>query len=193
MARATVESGSAKSCGLMKSSRGCARVTTQDAPDDREASRVTSKHLHLNTIVAALMELFNELGDFNADPANASSADVFAVREALEITGHNARAVCAARCRRDVGRNSGHSGRSCFQAGPVGRVPIRNLRAAEELEIPIQVNGKLVRSPRDRDRRHVFRVRTCATSRTRGRTRQEIVKVVIGPNVSKHSGAITDD
>ena len=30
------------------------------------------------------MELFNELSDFDAQPATASAADVFAVREALE-------------------------------------------------------------------------------------------------------------
>src|SRR5690242_14359167 len=41
------------------------------------------EHLHLNTSVAALMELFNQLSDFNADPARASESDVFAVREAL--------------------------------------------------------------------------------------------------------------
>src|SRR5688572_27345870 len=49
-------------------------------------AKITSDfdQLHLNTSVAALMELFNELMDFNADPAKASPADVFAVREALE-------------------------------------------------------------------------------------------------------------
>ena len=47
-------------------------------------SRTTSRSLHFNTSVAALMELFNQLSDFNADPAKASEADVFAVREALE-------------------------------------------------------------------------------------------------------------
>ena len=30
------------------------------------------------------MELFNQIVDFNADPATASEEDVFAVREALE-------------------------------------------------------------------------------------------------------------
>jgi leucyl-tRNA synthetase len=40
--------------------------------------------LHLNTSVAALMELFNELTAFKAEPATASPADVFVVREALE-------------------------------------------------------------------------------------------------------------
>src|SRR5262249_769870 len=42
------------------------------------------EQLHLNTSVAALMELFNQISDFNADPAKASAEDVFAVREALE-------------------------------------------------------------------------------------------------------------
>jgi leucyl-tRNA synthetase len=42
------------------------------------------EHLHFNTSVAALMELFNQLNDLNADPANASDAEVFAVREALQ-------------------------------------------------------------------------------------------------------------
>src|SRR5213079_2885737 len=49
-------------------------------------AKITSdfEDLHLNTIVAALMELFNELSAFEVEPATASDADVFAVREALE-------------------------------------------------------------------------------------------------------------
>src|SRR5215216_1639175 len=49
-------------------------------------AKITSDfaQLHLNTSVAALMELFNQISDFNADPATASAEDVFAVREALE-------------------------------------------------------------------------------------------------------------
>src|SRR4030095_7324443 len=49
-------------------------------------AKVTSdfEELHVNTIVAALMELFNELNDFNADPGTASEGDVSAVQEALE-------------------------------------------------------------------------------------------------------------
>src|SRR4029434_7044271 len=49
-------------------------------------AKITSdfEQLHLNTSVAALMELFNQIVDFNDDPAKASEEDVFAVREALE-------------------------------------------------------------------------------------------------------------
>ena len=42
------------------------------------------ENLHLNTSVSALMELFNELADFDAQPGTASPADLFAVREAVE-------------------------------------------------------------------------------------------------------------
>src|SRR5262245_14102824 len=49
-------------------------------------AKITSdfEQLHLNTSVAALMELFNQLTELNADPATASEEEVFAVREALE-------------------------------------------------------------------------------------------------------------
>src|ERR1700754_1440844 len=49
-------------------------------------AKITSdfEQLHLNTSVAALMELFNSLSEFNAKPADASEQDVFVVREALE-------------------------------------------------------------------------------------------------------------
>src|SRR5260370_337208 len=49
-------------------------------------TRVTDdfEKLDLNTNVAALMELSNALGEFSVDPASASFADTFAVREAIE-------------------------------------------------------------------------------------------------------------
>src|SRR5436305_6806216 len=49
-------------------------------------ARITEdfEELHLNTSVAALMELSNALGDFKAEPQTASAADAFAVREALK-------------------------------------------------------------------------------------------------------------
>jgi leucyl-tRNA synthetase len=105
-------------------------------------AKVTSdfEELHLNTIVAALMELFNELSDFNADPGSASPADVFVVREALEslvlmlapFSPHVAEELWA-----QLGHEGGllQSGR-WPQADP-------GLARREELEIPVQVNGKL--------------------------------------------------
>ncbi|HEU4507426.1 MAG TPA: leucine--tRNA ligase [Pyrinomonadaceae bacterium] len=106
-------------------------------------AKITSdfQELHLNTSVAALMELFNQLADFNADPAQASESDVFAVREALEalvvmlapFTPHVAE---------EMWEGLGHRGGLLKQ---VPRWPVADpeLAQREELEIPIQVNGKL--------------------------------------------------
>ena len=103
-------------------------------------AKITSDfdQLHLNTSVAALMELFNQLTDFNADPVSASDADVFVVREALE-----ALVVM-------LGPFSPHVAEEMWEAlGHAGGLkadwPIADaeLAAREELEIPIQVNGKL--------------------------------------------------
>lgn len=106
-------------------------------------AKITSdfEQLHLNTSVAALMELFNQLSEFNADPARASDADVFAVREALEslvvmltpFSPHIAE---------EMWEGLGHTG---GLLGEVPRWPVADpeLARREELEIPVQVNGKL--------------------------------------------------
>jgi leucyl-tRNA synthetase len=98
------------------------------------------EELHLNTTVAALMELFNELGDFNADPATASDADVFAVREALESIVLML-APSAPHVAEEMWEALGHQGGLVKSA----RWPQADFELArsEELEIPIQVNGKL--------------------------------------------------
>ena len=104
--------------------------------------RITSdfEELHLNTIVAALMELFNQLGDFNADPASASDADVFAVREALESLVVMLSPFCP-HVAEEMWEQLGHAGGLLNSA----RWPQADSELArqEELEIPIQVNGKL--------------------------------------------------
>ncbi|HEY0729817.1 MAG TPA: leucine--tRNA ligase, partial [Pyrinomonadaceae bacterium] len=99
------------------------------------------EHLHFNTSVAALMELFNQLSDFNADPANASESDVFAAREALEALVVML-APFAPHVAEEMWEGLGHAG-GLLQG--VRRWPIADpeLARREELEIPIQVNGKL--------------------------------------------------
>jgi len=96
--------------------------------------------LHLNTIVAALMELFNELSALDADPATASDAEVAAAREALEsiVVMLTPFAPHAAE---EMWEHLGHSGGLLESA----RWPQADAELAkrEELEIPIQVNGKL--------------------------------------------------
>ena len=106
-------------------------------------AKITSdfEQLHLNTSVSALMELFNQLTDFNAEPARASESDVFAVREALEDLVIML-APFAPHIAEELWEGLGHSGGLLKE---VPRWPVADpaLAAREELEIPIQVNGKL--------------------------------------------------
>jgi leucyl-tRNA synthetase len=97
--------------------------------------------LHLNTSVAALMELFNQITDFNADPATASPEDVFAVREALEALVIML-APFAPHVAEEMWEGLGHAGGLLSE---VPRWPVADpeLARREELEIPVQVNGKL--------------------------------------------------
>jgi leucyl-tRNA synthetase len=105
-------------------------------------AKVTSdfEELHLNTIVAALMELFNELGDLNADPVSASEVEVSAVREALEALVLML-APFAPHAAEEMWEHLGHAGGLLSS----GRWPQADagLAQRDELEIPIQVNGKL--------------------------------------------------
>jgi leucyl-tRNA synthetase len=105
-------------------------------------AKVTSdfEALHLNTIVAALMELFNELSAFEAEPGTASESDVFAVREALEALVLML-APFAPHASEEMWENLGHQKGLLSSA----RWPQADSELAkrDELEIPIQVNGKL--------------------------------------------------
>jgi len=105
-------------------------------------AKVTSdfEGLHLNTIVAALMELLNELSDFNSDPGTAPEGDVFAVREALESLVLML-APFSPHIAEEMWEKLGHAG-GLLQSARWPQAD-RELAAREELEIPIQVNGKL--------------------------------------------------
>ncbi|HEY6046188.1 MAG TPA: leucine--tRNA ligase [Pyrinomonadaceae bacterium] len=105
-------------------------------------ARVTSdfEKLDLNTNVAALMELSNALGEFNVAPAAASPSDRFAVREAIEalvimLTPFSPHVA------EEMWQSLGHGGGLLKSAAwPVADA---ELARKDELEIPIQVNGKL--------------------------------------------------
>jgi leucyl-tRNA synthetase len=105
--------------------------------------RVTEdfEELHFNTSVAALMELSNALGDFRVEPHDTSPADMYAVREALEslilmLTPF------APHVAEEMWEGLGHAGGVLSREA---RWPEANRELArkEELEIPVQVNGKL--------------------------------------------------
>jgi len=106
-------------------------------------AKITSdfEQLHLNTSVAALMELFNQIADFNADPVKASDADVFAMKEAVESLVVMLTPF-APHIGEELWEDLGHAG-GLLKEVPRWPVADPELARREELEIPIQVNGKL--------------------------------------------------
>jgi len=106
-------------------------------------AKITSdlEQLHLNTSVAALMELLNQIVDFNADPARASEEDLFAMREALESLVIMLTPF-APHVAEEMWEGLGHAG-GLLAETPRWPVADPELARREELEIPIQVNGKL--------------------------------------------------
>ena len=98
--------------------------------------------LQFNTPVAALMELSNALGDFKIEPADASESDRYAVKEGVTalilmltpFAPHAAEEMYA----NVVGNDDGIVANEA-------RFPEyrEELAKADEIEIPVQVNGKL--------------------------------------------------
>jgi leucyl-tRNA synthetase len=95
-----------------------------------------------NTPVAALMELSNALNDFKVEPSAASNDEKFAVREAIEsltlmlapYAPHFAEEIWETLSGNDAG---------ILQSGARFPVADESLAKADEIEIPIQINGKL--------------------------------------------------
>jgi leucyl-tRNA synthetase len=105
-------------------------------------ARVTAdfEKLDLNTNVAALMELLNALGDFNVDPATASDSDLFAAREAIEALVVML-APYSPHVAEEMWEGLGHEGG--LLKGVRWPIADPELAKKDELEIPVQVNGKL--------------------------------------------------
>jgi leucyl-tRNA synthetase len=139
------------------------------------------EQLHLNTSVALLMELFNALMDFNAEPASASAADMFAVREAIEALVVMLTPFCP-----HIAEEMWEGlGQSAFLDGQV-KWPVADAELArlEELEIPLQVNGKLrsriLTTPEVTD--DELRVAALADEKVRGFIDgHQVVKVIVVP------------
>ena len=135
----------------LKATPGGVAQVTEYGPEARALRRKTHQtiakitsdfeKLHLNTSIAALMELFNQLADFNADPATASPEDVFVVREALEALVIML-APFAPHIAEEMWEGLGHEG-GLLKEVPRWPAADPELARREELEIPIQVNGKL--------------------------------------------------
>jgi leucyl-tRNA synthetase len=105
-------------------------------------ARVTDdfEKLDLNTNVSALMELSNALGEFAVEPAKASAAEAFAAREAIEALVVML-APFSPHVAEEMWEGLGHADGLLKSA----KWPVADAELArrEELEIPVQVNGKL--------------------------------------------------
>jgi leucyl-tRNA synthetase len=105
-------------------------------------ARVTDdfEKLDLNTNVSALMELSNALGEFSVEPASASPTDAFAAREAIEALVIML-APFSSHVAEEMWEGLGHEDGLLNSAKwPVADA---DLARKDELEIPVQVNGKL--------------------------------------------------
>jgi leucyl-tRNA synthetase len=130
------QSGSLRTQDFSDAARALRRKTHQTI------ARVTDDFdkLDLNTNVAALMELSNALGEFGVEPDNASETDTFAVREAIEALVIML-APFSPHVAEEMWEGLGHAGGLLKSA----QWPVADpeLAKKDELEIPVQVNGKL--------------------------------------------------
>ncbi len=147
-------------------------------------ARVTNdfEKLDLNTNVSALMELSNAIGEFNVDPAVALPADVFVVGEAIEALVVML-APFSPHVAEEMWESLGHKG-GLVQTPGLWPAADAELARKEELEIPVQVNGKLrsrvIVAPdiTEADLRTLALADSKVQSQIDGR---EIVKVIVVP------------
>ena len=122
---------------------------SQDARKLRQKTHQTIKRItgnfesgQFNTPVAALMELSNALGDFKVEPGEASDGDLFAVHEAVKslilMLASYAPHISEELWEAVTGNSEG-----ILASGARFPVADENLAKADEIEIPIQINGKL--------------------------------------------------
>jgi leucyl-tRNA synthetase len=106
-------------------------------------ARVTDdfERLDLNTNVAALMELLNALGEFAVEPVSAAASDIFAVREALSALVVML-APFSPHAAEEMWEGLGHDG-GLLRLEAVWPSSDPALAAKDQLEIPVQINGKL--------------------------------------------------
>jgi leucyl-tRNA synthetase len=109
----------------------------------RTIERVTNdfEGLRYNTAVAALMELLNAMYDFKARPGSAPPSDLFAAREAAEALVLML-APFAPHVAEELWEALGHGG-GILRSGARWPEFDRALARKDEVEIAVQVNGKL--------------------------------------------------
>jgi leucyl-tRNA synthetase len=100
------------------------------------------ERLQLNTPVAALMELSNALGDFKVEPDTATESDLFAVSEAVRALILML-APYAPHAAEEMWSRLTGSDEGMLKTGAKFPVYREELARKDEIEIPIQINGKL--------------------------------------------------
>ena len=140
--------------------------------------------LQFNTPVAALMELSNEISDFAVEPGNADAGDLYAVREALTslmlMLTPFAPHVSEELYSELIGNEEG-----ILANGAMFPESDDELARAEEIEIPVQINGKLrarIMASPDADNGSLEKM-AFADDRVREYTDgKEVLKVIVVPN-----------
>jgi leucyl-tRNA synthetase len=147
-------------------------------------AKITSDfdQLHLNTSVAALMELFNQFNDLNVNPSRASQSELFVAKEALEALVVLL-APFAPHVAEEMWEGLGHTD-GLLNGRPIWPNTDPELARREELEIPVQVNGKLrsrlITSPEVSE--DELKAAALADDKVRSLIEgQEVVKVVVVP------------
>ena len=137
-----------------------------------------------NTPIAGLMELSNSLGDFKVEPKTASASDLFAIDEAIKSLILML-APYAPHITEELWEILTGSTEGILQSGARFPVVDETLAKADEIEIPIQINGKLrsriIVSPEtsQEDLKAAALANTKVKEYTDGK---KIVKIVVVPN-----------
>jgi leucyl-tRNA synthetase len=142
------------------------------------------ERLQLNTPVAALMELSNELGDFKIEPSAATESDLFAINEAVKslilmltpYAPHSAEEMWAVVSGSDAGILRSDARFPEYR---------EELARKDEIEIPVQVNGKLrsrVMAAPDTSKEELETMALADQKTREFIAGKEIVKVVVVPN-----------
>ncbi len=165
--------------------------TSEEAGKLRQKTHQTIKRVtesfenfQFNTPVAALMELSNALGDFKVEPEAASDAERFAVREAAESLVLML-APYAPHFAEEMWEVLTESEKGILQSGAKFPIADEALAKASEIEIPVQINGKLraklIASPETS--KDDLEKMALADAKVRELTGgKQIVKIIVVPN-----------
>jgi leucyl-tRNA synthetase len=152
----------------------------------RTIKRITEnfESFQFNTPVAALMELSNALGDFKVEPEAATETDLFAVKEALQslilMLAPYAPHISEEFWEILTGKSDG-----ILASGARFPVSDEDLAKADEIEIPIQINGKLrsrILTAPETSKEDLEALATADAKIKEYTDGKQIVKIIVVPN-----------